>query len=35
MVVPRSLSKWDIPLALENLKNELLKVLQELSARVP
>jgi futalosine hydrolase len=34
MVVPRSLSKWDIPLALENLKNELLKVLQELSVRV-
>jgi futalosine hydrolase len=34
MVVPRSLSKWDIPLALENLKNELLKVFQELSVRV-
>jgi futalosine hydrolase len=34
MVVPRSESKWDIPLALENLKNILLKVLTELSARV-
>jgi futalosine hydrolase len=34
LVVPRSLSRWDIPLALENLKNELLKVLQELSDRV-
>jgi futalosine hydrolase len=34
LVVPRSLSKWDIPLALENLKNELIKVLHELSARV-
>ena len=35
MVVPRNQSKWDIPLALENLKNALLKVLQELSGRVP
>jgi futalosine hydrolase len=34
LVVPRSLSRWDIPLALENLKNELLKVLDELSALV-
>jgi futalosine hydrolase len=33
-VVPRSLSKWDIPLALENLKNELLNVFHELSVRV-
>jgi futalosine hydrolase len=32
MVVPRSQSKWDIPLALENLRNILLKVLTELSA---
>jgi futalosine hydrolase len=34
MVVPRSQSKWDIPLALENLKNDLLKVLGELAAEV-
>lgn len=31
MVVPRSQSTWDIPLALENLKNALLKVLSALS----
>lgn len=34
MVVPRSQSKWDIPLALENLRNDLLKVLSELAAEV-
>jgi futalosine hydrolase len=34
MVVPRSQSKWDIPLALENLKNDLLKVLGELAEEV-
>ena len=34
MVVPRSQSKWDIPLALENLRNTLVKVLSELSAEV-
>jgi len=33
LVVPRSLSSWDIPLALENLKNELVKVLGNLSER--
>jgi futalosine hydrolase len=33
-VTPRSLSKWDIPLALENLKNILMKVLMELPVRV-
>jgi futalosine hydrolase len=33
-VVPRSQSKWDIPMALENLKNDLLKVFTELSALV-
>ena len=30
-VVPRDQSNWDIPLALENLKNELIKVLNDLS----
>ncbi len=34
MVTPRSQSKWDIPLALENLKCNLLKVLSELAAGV-
>jgi len=34
MVVPRSQSKWDIPLALENLRNSLVKVLSELAAGV-
>jgi len=34
LVVPRSESKWDIPLALENLKNVMLKVLTDLSSPV-
>ncbi|HNZ68202.1 MAG: futalosine hydrolase [Prolixibacteraceae bacterium] len=34
MVAPRSLSRWDIPLALENLRNAVLKVLRELPDKV-
>lgn len=33
-VAPRSMSRWDIPLALENLRNILMKVLMELPVRV-
>ncbi len=33
-VEPRSVASWDIPLALENLKNALQKVLTELQDRV-
>ncbi len=34
LVAPRSQSRWDIPLALENLKTTLLKVLQEAGAKI-